>query len=106
MRWILLLCVLMTSAAHADGKSTFSAFCASCHGNGGHGDGPAAAGMNPKPANFHDPARKKRTEDGQVKVVTEGGGANGLSPMMPPFGEILSSDKIREVVKFIRGNFQ
>ncbi|MHB8575103.1 MAG: CopD family protein [Dehalococcoidia bacterium] len=33
----------------ADGKALFAANCAKCHGITGHGDGPLAAGLNPKP---------------------------------------------------------
>ncbi|MBN8555440.1 MAG: cytochrome c/FTR1 family iron permease [Deltaproteobacteria bacterium] len=36
------------------GKNLFVANCTSCHGVTGHGDGPAAVALNPKPANFHD----------------------------------------------------
>lgn len=35
------------------GKTLFSANCSSCHGEGGNGDGPAGAALNPKPRNFH-----------------------------------------------------
>jgi caa(3)-type oxidase subunit IV len=34
------------------GKETFQQLCATCHGAQGRGDGPAAAGLNPKPRNF------------------------------------------------------
>lgn len=34
------------------GKKAFAVSCASCHGNGGMGDGVAAAGLNPKPRNL------------------------------------------------------
>ena len=33
----------------AEGKQIFERSCASCHGVGGRGDGPASRGMNPKP---------------------------------------------------------
>ena len=36
----------------SEGKTLFLANCASCHGNQGEGDGPAAAGMSPPPANL------------------------------------------------------
>ena len=36
----------------AKGKSAFAINCASCHGTSGHGDGPAATALNPKPRNF------------------------------------------------------
>jgi len=38
----------------AKGKSLFAVNCASCHGNEGFGNGPAAAALNPKPRNFHE----------------------------------------------------
>ena len=41
-----------TDALVAKGKSLFAINCASCHGVGGAGDGPAAAALNPKPRNF------------------------------------------------------
>jgi copper transport protein len=33
----------------ADGKALYAQNCARCHGDSGHGDGPAAAALNPKP---------------------------------------------------------
>lgn len=36
----------------AEGKAAFVINCASCHGTLGHGDGPAAMALNPKPRNF------------------------------------------------------
>lgn len=38
----------------AKGKALFAVNCASCHGQNGLGDGPAAAALNPKPRNFHE----------------------------------------------------
>jgi high-affinity iron transporter len=39
----------------AQGQKLFAQRCASCHGAQGFGDGAAAASLNPKPINFHDP---------------------------------------------------
>ena len=41
-----------TDALVAEGKAIYAVNCASCHGVGGKGDGPAAAALNPKPRNF------------------------------------------------------
>src|SRR5262249_5950995 len=38
----------------------YAARCAACHGAEGHGDGPAASGLNPRPTNFHDRERVDR----------------------------------------------
>jgi high-affinity iron transporter len=40
----------------AEGRALYAARCASCHGDSGAGDGPAAAGMNPLPPAFADRA--------------------------------------------------
>jgi high-affinity iron transporter len=37
----------------AEARQLFAAECASCHGDVGGGDGPAAQGMEPPPRNFH-----------------------------------------------------
>jgi high-affinity iron transporter len=39
-----------------EGAQLFAQTCATCHGPNGQGDGPAAAALSPKPANFHDDA--------------------------------------------------
>ena len=36
----------------ADGKEMFTSYCAPCHGREGKGNGPAAAALNPKPADL------------------------------------------------------
>src|SRR5579884_2445350 len=48
-----------TSANLAEGKTLFNANCAPCHGASGAGDGPAAASLNPKPADFKTPIHAK-----------------------------------------------
>lgn len=39
----------------SNGAKLYQTSCTMCHGNTGHGDGAAGAGLDPKPANFHDP---------------------------------------------------
>jgi len=39
-------------------KALYAANCAACHGIEGNGAGPQAAGLDPKPTNFQDPARQ------------------------------------------------
>jgi high-affinity iron transporter len=45
----------------AHGKELFIANCSSCHGITGNGDGPAAASLNPKPANLASRERMQGT---------------------------------------------
>jgi high-affinity iron transporter len=47
--------------------------CAGCHGTLGDGDGPQAAGVEPKPTDFRDPARQaQRTVFGYYNTITLG----------------------------------
>ncbi len=54
-------------------KPLYAEHCASCHGVDGYGDGPAAAGMEPPPINFHDVERyNQRTLFGLHSTITQG----------------------------------
>lgn len=57
----------------AYGHKLFTTNCSMCHGNEGKGDGPAGAGLNPKPRNLVE--GKWKTGPGilnKFKVITEG----------------------------------
>jgi len=95
------------AAAHTpdveSGKQLYAANCASCHGATGHGDGPAAAALNPKPANHADPVYMGTRSDELVfKAIKEGGASVGKSPMMAPYGGALSDAQIHDLVAYIR----
>ncbi len=64
------------SAAATEASTLLATRCAACHGTSGKGDGPAAAGLNPKPRSFSDPEwQKSVTDDHIAKVIVEGGAA-------------------------------
>ena len=87
----------------AKGKEKFNQICASCHGPTGHGDGPAAAALDPKPRNLSDPKYVTTLSDEQIfKTVKVGGAAVGKSPLMPAWGSVLSDDDIWNVIAYIR----
>ena len=44
--------VPVTNASAAEGKELYFANCAICHGDTGHGDGPAAKSLNPQPVDL------------------------------------------------------
>jgi len=48
--------VLARATSLGHGAARFSQLCASCHGEGGRGDGPMAASLSQKPPNFKDSA--------------------------------------------------
>ena len=89
----------------AAGRVIYEANCQLCHGPLGKGDGPGAAALNPKPANFSEPRIIQIPDSTRLKVVTDGGAAAGLSPVMPAFKDTLSAQEIRDVLAFIRQRF-
>ncbi|MGH7849277.1 MAG: c-type cytochrome, partial [Thermodesulfobacteriota bacterium] len=79
----------------AKGKETFQTTCAACHGAEGKGDGVAAQALDPKPRNLSDAAIVSAlTDEHLYKVISEGGAAVGLSPMMAAWGGTLSEQDI------------
>jgi mono/diheme cytochrome c family protein len=85
-------------------ESVFKTRCATCHGEGGHGDGPASVALNPKPRNYTDPEWQKSVTDEQLKKTIVGGGAAvGKSPLMVPNPDLAGKDDVLDgLVKKIR----
>jgi len=77
------------------GKKSVETNCASCHGPQGKGDGPAAAALSPKPANWTGDKTKKET-DGELfwKI------SNGRGPM-PPWKHLPEKERW-QIVNYIR----
>ncbi len=100
----LLSTTMAVQAADVDqGKKLYGQFCASCHGQSGKGDGPAAAALNPKPRDHTDKEyMSKLSDEDMFKVIKNGGASVGKSPLMPPWGASLKDDQIKDVVAYIR----
>jgi mono/diheme cytochrome c family protein len=82
----------------------FQELCAVCHGVGGRGDGPSAQGLEPKPADFTNcKTMAKDSDETLLKIIKGGGQSAGRSTVMPAWGDALSEQQTRELVKFIRG---
>jgi mono/diheme cytochrome c family protein len=100
--------VLLPGLAMAEGDAQkggelFKQNCAACHGQGGKGDGPAAASLNPKPRDFTDKAVMSGIDDKKIlEIVQKGGAAVGKSALMPPMGGALNEAQIQDIVAFIR----
>ena len=87
----------------ANGEQLYVTYCSSCHGARGAGDGPVAAGLDPKPAKHSDGAYMNALTNAHLfKITKEGGPAVGKSPMMAPWGGTLSDEQIWDVVAFMR----
>jgi cbb3-type cytochrome c oxidase subunit I len=83
------------SMSLAEGKALFAAACASCHGDTGAGNGPAAGALAPSPTNFH---LKKPTAERAWEVLENG--VPGTA--MPPWKDQLSEDERHALVEFVR----
>jgi len=93
---------LPASAANlAAGKALFEQNCAVCHGASGHGDGPGATGLDPKPAVLAGLGHKRIATDGfYFWTVSEGGiQFNGA---MPPFKDQIKDEDIWKIILFLR----
>lgn len=81
------------------GKEIYTKICASCHGENGKGDGPAAAVLESKPADFSDPVHSKYYSDrGRMYIIKKG--VRG-TPMVG-WGAALNEEKIHTVYAYVR----
>ena len=75
--------VAITADARAQAAEIFSSRCATCHGEQGSGNGPAAANLKPPPINFHNRKWQHKVTDAQIAQAIVGGGkAVGMSSQM------------------------
>ena len=71
----------------ADGRTFFVENCASCHGAGGRGHGPLAAGLDPPPADLTQIAARNGGEFPLVRLLSVIDGYASGDRAMPAFGE-------------------
>jgi cytochrome c553 len=92
-------------AAAQEAREVFTTLCSTCHGQGGKGDGAAAASLDPKPRNYTDKAWQASITDEQIaKTIVQGGAAMGKSQLMPPSPQLANKpDVVAELVKIVRG---
>jgi len=87
----------------AAGALLYATYCASCHGPNGKGDGPAAAALNPRPANHADHVYIGALSDAHLyQVISKGGASAGKSALMAPWGGVVNDEGIRDLIAFIR----
>lgn len=83
--------------AASAGAEVFKINCIPCHGEQGHGDGPAGAALNPAPKNLAD-LQTTASDDYLFWRINEG--KSGTS--MIAWKGVLSDEQIWQVVSFIR----
>ncbi len=88
-----------------EARALFDSLCFTCHGSSGHGDGPGAAALDPKPRSFADVAWQDSVNDEQItKTIVFGGAAVGKSPMMPAQPQLKGqTETLAALVKIVRG---
>jgi mono/diheme cytochrome c family protein len=86
-----------------EGRALFRYYCATCHGDEGHGDGFNAYNLDPKPRDLADPAfQAKRSDSDLLAVIRSGGAVAGLSTGMPPWGHTLNERQLHDLVDYVR----
>jgi mono/diheme cytochrome c family protein len=97
------VCTRVFAADLTGAHDNFVSQCAKCHGESGHGDGPAGAALATRPRNFSDCTRMSRESDQRLFNTIKGGGASvGLSKDMPPWKEAFEDEEIKSLVAYIR----
>ena len=99
--------VSATAPGHKEAIELFESLCFTCHGMTGHGDGPGAGALNPKPRSFADVAwQDSVTDEGIQKTIVFGGAAVGKSPMMPAQPQLKGKKEVLEALTRIVREFR
>jgi len=90
-----------TAAIVAAGKNLYAANCSACHGAHGEGDGPAASGLSPAPANLRALAHSPMGRDDYLMwAISAGGAAYGTA--MPAFKDSLPEDARWKIIRYLQ----
>ena len=89
--WLTLAGCMTSPPEVSRGSQLFQDNCSVCHGNGGEGDGPAAAELTPKPADLTRLADRNGGvfPTAEVMSAIDGYTRQGASSKMPEFGAYL-----------------
>ncbi|HEX8963195.1 MAG TPA: cytochrome c [Rhodocyclaceae bacterium] len=90
-----------TAANIAAGKALFQQNCVACHGTAGRGDGPAAAGLNPRPADIAAAMGARIATDAYLDWTLSEGGAP-VHSAMPAFKASLAPQQIWQLILYLR----
>ena len=88
------------------GRVLYKQYCSQCHGATGKGDGPAASGLDPKPAVHAAMPFDKLPMDYLYNVIYHGGPAIGKSPTMPYWGLTIGRQGVADVIAYLKVTFK
>ncbi len=88
------------------GKVLYKEYCSQCHGATGKGDGPAASGLEPKPAIHANIAFDQVPTEYLYNVINHGGAAMGKSANMPYWGLTIGQQGVADVMAYLRATFK
>lgn len=80
------------------GKIVYQHYCVLCHGVSAQGDGRAAKIHNPKPANL---VMSQVPAEYLSLIIRKGGEQMGRSKAMPPWGDQLTDEQIRDLINHL-----
>ncbi len=90
-----------TPAVVAAGRDLYAANCTMCHGTQGDGDGPAGAGLSPRPANLRSLVHSPMVRD-DYRMWAIGAGGAEFGTGMPAFKDALTVDARWKIVRYLR----
>jgi len=90
-----------TEESLARGGELFTTYCASCHGDGGMGDGPAAATLDPAPVAIAHTSQMLG-DDYLFWRITEGGQGAPFNSAMPAWKSVLSEQDRWDIINYVR----
>lgn len=95
----------LTPEVRAEARELFATRCTPCHGPRGAGDGPASAGLTPRPRDFTDKAWQASVTDQHIETIIQyGGAAVAKSPAMPPNPDLTAKpDVVSALREHLRG---
>lgn len=88
------------------GKVIYKEYCAQCHGFTGKGDGPAASGLEPKPAIHANIAFDQLPTEYLYNMINHGGAAMGKSANMPYWGLTIGQQGVADVMAYLKATFK
>jgi mono/diheme cytochrome c family protein len=87
--------------AATEGEALYQSNCYSCHGEEARGNGPAAAALEPKPADLGTD-QSEFSDSYLLWRIAEGGMMRPFNSVMPSWKGILSEDQIWKIITYLR----